>query len=431
MSDSCRCFDVKARVVMNEPKLSGKLDFSGEIITCSDGEDYKRGYVEGHAKGLADGQADGYKKGYDEGHTVGSESGYSQGKQDGLTEGYDNGYEKGKQDGYADGYEQGYSEGYTKGYEQCKAELEGTEWVEDNSEVVYEKQCYANGQAISLYVTENGTGIYRDNGIHQDGYFTPQWAYANFNQIASFHGINTPKVIGIKQAEVVEDERVTTLGNNLFACMKNLKIVKLPQNITAIGNSCFTNCQTLKRIELPDTVDNLGSEVFRTCTSLEDFKIPNLVTSLKEYSFSGCTSLKTVDGIERLESIGANCFDGCVELQGSITFNAKLQSLLDNVFRNCFGITEFIFLGVPEQIKNTAFTNCVNVTNFSIPQGWNIDLYLNSMLNLNEECVQNITDNIADLTGLEGKIIQFRKDVKAKLTEEQIATITGKNWTLA
>lgn len=324
-----------------------------------------------------------------------------------------------------------FDEVYNAGYEQGKAESEGTEWVEDNSEIVYEKPCYVGGRGVSLYITENGTGIYRDNGAHQDGYFTPQWAYTNFNQITLHHGINTPKVIGIKQAEVVEDERVTTLGNNLFACMKNLKIVKLPQNITDIGNNCFSYCESLKRVELPDTVVNLGTAVFRGCTSLEDFKIPNLVTSLGSYSFSACHSLKTIEGIERLESIGTNCFDECVELQGSITFNAKLQSLLDSVFRNCFSITEFVFLGVPDQIKNTAFTNCVNVTNFSIPQGWNIDLYLNSMLNLNEECVQNITDNIADLTGLESKILQFHADVKAKLTDEQIATITGKNWTLA
>lgn len=320
---------------------------------------------------------------------------------------------------------------YNKGYEQGKAESEGTEWVEDNSTIVYKKSCYAGGAGVSLYITENGTGIYRDNGTQQDGYFTPQWAYTNFNQIALFHGINTPKVIGIKQAEVVEDERVTTLGDNLFACMKNLKVVKIPQNITALGYRVFVNCENLKTVSLPDSVPSLGSECFRSCYKLENFKIPASTTSLGKYVFVNCTSLKTVDGIERLESIGANCFDNCVELQGSITFNAKLQSLLDNVFRNCFGITEFIFLGVPEQIKNTAFTNCVNVTNFSIPQGWNIDLYLNTMLNLNKECVQNITDNIADLTGLEGKIIQFHGGVKAKLTDEQIATITGKNWTLA
>lgn len=320
---------------------------------------------------------------------------------------------------------------YNAGYENGKAESEGTEWVEDNSTIVYEKNCYAGGQGVSLYITENGTGIYRDNGTQQDRYFTPQWVYTDSNQIAMFHGINTPKVIGIKQAEVVEDERVTTLGNNLFACMKNLKVVKIPQNIISIGNNCFAGCRSLKKVELPESVNSIGTNAFRSCNNLESFKIPNLVTSLKGYSLSGCTSLKTIEGIERMESIGGNCFDECVELSGSITFNAKLPSLTSNAFRNCFVVTEFVFLGVPEKVENTVFTNCVGVTNFSIPQGWNIDLYLNFMLNLNEECVQNITDNIADLTGLEGKIIRFHADVKAKLTEEQIATITGKNWTLA
>lgn len=431
MSDSCRCFDVRARVVMNEPKFGGKLDFSGEIITCSDGEDYKRGYDEGHAQGLIDGQADGYKRGYDEGHKVGSESGYSKGKQEGLTEGYDNGYAQGKTDGYKDGYDEGYQTGYSDGYEQGKAESEGTEWVEDNSTIVYEKPCYAGGQGVSLYITENGTGIYRDNGIYQDRYFTPQWVYTDSNQIASFHGINTPKVIGIKQAEVVEDERVTTLGNNLFACMKNLKVVKIPQNIISIGNNCFAGCRSLKKVELPESVNSIGTNAFRYCNNLESFKIPNLVTSLKGYSFSGCISLKTIEGIERLESIGGNCFDECVELSGSITFNAKLPSLTSNAFRNCFDVTEFVFLGVPEKVENTVFTNCVGVTNVSIPQGWNIDLYLNSMSQLTQDCVQNIGENLADLTGQTAKTLTLRSNVKAKLTEEQIATITGKNWTLA
>jgi len=428
MAEMCKAITLKVEI---PPPIILVVNFKGEFLSSSDGEDYKRGYEEGHAQGLIDGRADGYKNGYDEGHKVGSESGYQTGKQDGIAEGYDNGYTQGKADGYEAGYEEGYQEGYSKGYEQGKAEGEGTEWVEDNSAIVYDRHCYAGGQGISLYITENGTGIYRDNGSLNVGYFTPQWSYDNFNQITGTHVINTPKVIGIKQAEIVEDERVTTLGRSLFACMKNLRIVKLPQNITAIGNNCFAYCESLKRIELPDTVVNLGTNVFRNCNSLEKIKIPSLVTSLEQYSFSECTSLKTIEGIERLESIGTSCFDGCVELQGSITFNAKLQSLLSSVFRNCYGITEFIFLGVPEQISNTAFSSCVNVTNFSIPQGWNIDLYLHSMPNLKEECVQNITHNITDLTGLESKILQFHANVKAKLTDEQIATITVKNWTLA
>lgn len=66
MSDSCNCIDIKAEVVMDEPEIGCEVDVS-EVILCSDGEDYKRGYEEGHALGLADGQTDGYKNGYNEG----------------------------------------------------------------------------------------------------------------------------------------------------------------------------------------------------------------------------------------------------------------------------------------------------------------------------------------------------------------------------
>lgn len=50
---------------------------------------------------------------------------------------------------------------------------------------------------------------------------------------------------------------------------------------------------------------------------------------------------------------------------------------------------------------------------------------------LSDASVQNIIDCLADLTGQASQTITFHTDVKAKLTEEQIATITSKNWTLA
>lgn len=118
MSDSCNCIDIKAKVMMDEPKIGGKLDFDGEVIFASDGEDYKCGYDEGHAQGLIDGRKDGYQNGYDEGHKVGYSSGHHAGKLEGLAEGYDNGYAQGKADGYKDGYDEGYSKGYSEGYEQ-------------------------------------------------------------------------------------------------------------------------------------------------------------------------------------------------------------------------------------------------------------------------------------------------------------------------
>lgn len=56
--------------------------------------------------------------------------------------------------------------------------------------------------------------------------------------------------------------------------------------------------------------------------------------------------------------------------------------------------------------------------------------FLHSSL-LSDESIQSIIDGLADLTGLETQTITFHADVKAKLTEAQITTITSKNWTLA
>ena len=59
----------------------------------------------------------------------------------------------------------------------------------------------------------------------------------------------------------------------------------------------------------------------------------------------------------------------------------------------------------------------------------NLNLWSNSQLS--NESIQSIIDGLADLTGETTQTITFHADVKAKLTEEQIATITSKNWTLA
>lgn len=50
---------------------------------------------------------------------------------------------------------------------------------------------------------------------------------------------------------------------------------------------------------------------------------------------------------------------------------------------------------------------------------------------LSDASIQSIIDGLADLTDLETQTLTFHEGVKAKLTEEQITTITGKNWTLA
>jgi hypothetical protein len=50
---------------------------------------------------------------------------------------------------------------------------------------------------------------------------------------------------------------------------------------------------------------------------------------------------------------------------------------------------------------------------------------------LTDASVQSIIDHLKDLTGATAQTLTLRAEVKANLTEEQLATITGKNWSVA
>ena len=57
-------------------------------------------------------------------------------------------------------------------------------------------------------------------------------------------------------------------------------------------------------------------------------------------------------------------------------------------------------------------------------------LNISSPTNLSNETIQSVIDGLADLTGKTAQTVTFHKNVGAKLTDEQKATITAKNWTL-
>ena len=59
----------------------------------------------------------------------------------------------------------------------------------------------------------------------------------------------------------------------------------------------------------------------------------------------------------------------------------------------------------------------------------NINVSYSQMLTA--ETIQSVIDGLADLTGSTAQTITWSANVKAKLTDEQKATITGKNWTIA
>ena len=142
----------------------------------------------------------------------------------------------------------------------------------------------------------------------------------------------------------------------------------------------------------------------------------NIVKAIFSYSFHNCKYLKYVDfskcgnGEKLSITHFANAFQGC-ELLERIIGNLDLSDSTanGNCFSGCTALKEFRV--IPSSIK----------LNFSVV----------SSPNLSAETRQSIIDGLADLTGQTAQTLTVHKTVGEKLTEEQKATITAKNWILA
>ena len=143
--------------------------------------------------------------------------------------------------------------------------------------------------------------------------------------------------------------------------------------------------RTVESIVIPNSVTNIGVSAFDSCKSLKNITIPDGVTNIGTYAFNGCTSLKNITIPNSVKNIGAYAFNGCTSL-------------------------EFVKLGQDFNANN---------------------LNLSASTKYTRETILQLLNALADRTGLVAyKLIIGPANLK-KLTQEDIAIATAKNWTIA
>lgn len=168
--------------------------------------------------------------------------------------------------------------------------------------------------------------------------------------------------------------------------------------------------------------------------------VPNLSLSVNEgnlnYTFRSTTGL---------ESITLKCTTRGVAMHAHGAFSrcSDLKFLDLSEFNTTFGTSTDVFYSctsleeIRGEIENTTtnwtlwFASCVKLREVrfkanSIKGAFTI---AQSPL-LSAESIQSIVDGLADMTGGTSYKLTLHADVKAKLTEEQLATIAAKNWTV-
>ena len=161
-------------------------------------------------------------------------------------------------------------------------------------------------------------------------------------------------------------------------------------NVTDMS-TCFRGCKGIRKVTLigneNKNVLNVG-HLFRQST-VEEVDITNFefIVGNGTNTFSDIVTLKKVIGI-------VDCSQA-TRLDGIVNYTNNLEEIR---FKE-----KSIFLAI-------SFQHC-NV--------------------LSNDSIQSIIDGLADLTNGTAQTLALHANVKAKLTEAQIAQITSKNWTLA
>ena len=104
---------------------------------------------------------------------------------------------------------------------------------------------------------------------------------------------------------------------------------------------------------------------------------------------------------------------------------------MSQTFHNCaklVTISKLVLNGVTE-FTNT-FSYCSKLKNITIEGSIDVNFNISATAVLTNESVQSIIDHLKDLTGQTAQKLTFHATVGGKLTDEQKATITAKNWTL-
>lgn len=171
-----------------------------------------------------------------------------------------------------------------------------------------------------------------------------------------------------------------------------LSLVNLFQVTSAVNKNTTVEHLTINCSTLPTSIQQV---IYSNGSSSDD-------TVLKRLTFNVDTS--------KCMSF-ANAFTGRCGLEiidgKPLDFSASTQSI--NPFNRCYALTDFRV--VAETISQS----------FSLP----------SSTNLSTDTIQSVIDGLADLTDSTTQTLALYATVAAKLTDEQKAAITAKNWTLA
>ena len=259
---------------------------------------------------------------------------------------------------------------------------------------------------------------------------------------------------------LIESQTMTDIANAIrekSSTVEKMKPAEMPKTIremevvdTGVGSrqwwldvfsqkknfaNMFENCSMTTIPQLDTSKGKNFDHMFYQCGNLTT--IPQLNTSNGTSffeMFGYCGNLTT---IPQLDTSNGTSFDGMFTVCRNLTTIPQLDTSKGKSFKSMFGYcVNLTTIPQLDTSNGTNFTDmfvlCHALKNISFVAGCiKKSIWFARSDKLTDESIQSIIDGLADLTGQTAQTITFHTTIKNKLTEEQIASATSKNWNIA
>ncbi len=209
---------------------------------------------------------------------------------------------------------------------------------------------------------------------------------------------------GKKVTDLIIPNGVTSIRNNMFQYVSELKSVVIPYSVKTIGSKAFYNCSNLASIIISDSLVSIGNDAFKGCYKLATVEfasieslckiqydnndsnplfycdnlyvdgkiitilsIPDSITRIGDYAFSGCNCIISVIIPSSVISIGQDSFKYCKNLTSVIFLGDSIKSIGNSAFKKC---NQLASINIPNSIINIGdevFSGCNSLTSVIIP----------------------------------------------------------------
>lgn len=235
----------------------------------------------------------------------------------------------------------------------------------------------------------------------------------------------------------------TNIGEYAFAYCKKIKNITIDKYDSSrkYGSYCFAYCNSLTNDDIRRIVDNVYSMspyLFRGCTGITDIEVARVWRGM----FEDCTNLTRaiIKDTGATGDTGSDVFRGCTKLQ-EVQLAPTTKKIGSQIFYNCSALkTVYLPSTITEDTNSCltstsssyyAFYGCTALEDVQLGTDWNMSLRLNVSNNLTVDSMVAMFNSLKDLTGDTAKTLTLGSTNLAKLTDEQKAIATNKNWTLA